>query len=127
MPQRSWVPARSQRTCFQPAEFTLRLDEPRPRLGRQEYLYKATTSYGVQVDVPQLTLAAQDTHGVVRFVLDNSTAVRGRERNITIDVTAYMDDWNTFRTDMVVCRGSPWAYATNVATEIYSRVSLVLM
>ena len=60
----------------------------------------------------------------MRFVLDNSTAVRGGERNITIDITAYMDDWNAFRGDMVVCRRSPWVTA---ASRIYSKVRSLFM
>ena len=124
MDQHTWTPPRTQHVCYEPAEFTLRLDEPRPRFGRQEYLHKATTSFGVRADTPQFSLDVQDTHGRVRFVLDNSTAVRGGERNITIDITADMDDWNAFRGDMVVCRRSPWVTA---ASRIYSKVRSLFM
>ncbi|KAI0724134.1 hypothetical protein C8Q72DRAFT_49717 [Fomitopsis betulina] len=74
----SWKPGqRPEHICFHPtAESMLRLGEPRPHVGRQDSRYKATTSFGVRANIPQFTLNAQDSHGVVRFVLDNSTEVR---------------------------------------------------
>ncbi|TFY51150.1 hypothetical protein EVJ58_g10714 [Rhodofomes roseus] len=111
-----------QRRCGNPVQLSLRLDEPFYRQGRQEYLHAASASFGVPADT-RLELNAFASHGNVRFVLDNSTDPASgcgdqSRRNITIDVTAYMDDWNAFRPSVEVCRGAPWGFTRNTGLHV---------
>jgi len=107
--------------CPNAEELSLRLDQSYYRQGRQEYRHAASTSFSVPGDVANLQLYAFVSHGSVRFVLDNNTEYADQtRRNITIDVTAFMDDWNAFQRDIEVCRSGPWGWDRSTGLRIGS-------
>ncbi|KAH9924549.1 uncharacterized protein B0H18DRAFT_1119882 [Fomitopsis serialis] len=118
----SYRPVPTVLRCANPAELSLHLDQPYYRRGRQEYRRAASTSFSVPGDVANLQLNAFASHGSIRFVLDNSTDVANqtKRRNITIDVTAFMDDWPTFRQNIEVCRTGPWGWHGSTGLRIGS-------
>ncbi|KAH9933416.1 uncharacterized protein B0H18DRAFT_983584 [Fomitopsis serialis] len=98
--------------CVGSANFVLQAEHRTYSHGDKLYPQAARTTFKFLSSSRTLTFDALGTQGSIRFVLDNDTGFQDHadmasERHITVDVTAFSDDWLAFEQAATICQTAP--------------------